>query len=90
VTNLLNPKIAVFYSTVLPGLIPGSASARLWILLLVATHVILSLAWLIACALLLSRSRTDPLRQRLRRWADRVAGLVLIGFGVRSNLSHSS
>jgi threonine/homoserine/homoserine lactone efflux protein len=82
-TNLLNPKIAVFYSTVLPELIPSSGPARLWMLVLATTHVTLSLAWLMCCALLFSRRRRDPLRRPLRGWADRVAGLTLIGFGVR-------
>lgn len=81
-TNLLNPKIAVFYSAVLPSLVPGGAPASLWLLLLLATHVALSLAWLAACAALLAASGRFA-KPGFHRTVDRVAGVVLIALGIR-------
>jgi threonine/homoserine/homoserine lactone efflux protein len=82
-TNLLNPKIAVFYTGLLPSLVPPGGSPHAWLPLLVATHVVLSLAWLLAYAAAMSRSRTVLGRPRVRTVRDRVAACVLIGFGVR-------
>lgn len=82
-TNLLNPKIAVFYTGLLPSLVPPGGSPRLWLPLLVATHAGLSFAWLVGYAAVLSRSRSVLGRPRVRAVLDRVTGCVLIGFGVR-------
>lgn len=82
-TNLLNPKIAVFYTGLLPSLVPPGGSPHVWLPLLVATHVVLSLAWLFAYAAAMSRSRSVLGRPRVRTVLDRVTGCVLIGLGVR-------
>jgi threonine/homoserine/homoserine lactone efflux protein len=82
-TNLLNPKIAVFYTSVLPSLVPHGASPVIWLAVLVATHVALSLGWLTGYAVLFSRSRSLLGRPRVRRCLDWMTGVVLIGFGLR-------
>ncbi|MEV0148839.1 MULTISPECIES: LysE family translocator [unclassified Nonomuraea] len=83
VTNLLNPKIAVFYTSLLPQLIPADAPATVTTAGLVLTHGMLSLAWLTTYALLLDRFRPVLNRPRIRRLLERVTGTVLIGFGLR-------
>jgi threonine/homoserine/homoserine lactone efflux protein len=55
-TNVLNPKIAVFYTGILPSLVPHGASPHLWLPMLVATHAALSMALLLGYAIVLSRS----------------------------------
>jgi len=80
-TNLLNPKIAIFYVTVLPTLASTSSSTPL-LVGLVATHAILSLCWLCACASLLARGRNFLWRPAAKRWLDRATGTVLVGFGL--------
>ena len=82
-TNLLNPKIAVFYTSLLPSLVPHGGSPRVWLPVLVLTHVALSLGWLTGCAVVLSRSRSVLDRREIRRLLDGVTGTFLIGFGVR-------
>jgi threonine/homoserine/homoserine lactone efflux protein len=72
----------VFYTNLLPSLVP-TGSPHLWSPLLVATHVVLSLAWLLGYAAALSRSRSVLGRPPVRTVLDRVTGCVLIGFGVR-------
>ncbi len=82
-TNLLNPKIAVFYTSVLPSLVPHGGSPGLWLPVLVATHAALSLGWLTGCAIVFSRSGSVLRRPRIRRLLDALTGTVLIGFGLR-------
>jgi threonine/homoserine/homoserine lactone efflux protein len=86
-TNLLNPKIGVFYVTFLPQFVPTGVSAGPWMLLLAVMHVLFGLIWfavLIAATLPLSRVLRRP---AVVRWIDRIAGGVLIGFGARLALS---
>ena len=86
-TNLLNPKIGVFYVTFLPQFVPTGVSPGPWMLLLAGLHVVFGLIWfavLIAATLPLSRVLRRP---AVVRWIDRIAGGVLIGFGARLALS---
>jgi threonine/homoserine/homoserine lactone efflux protein len=82
-TNLLNPKIAVFYASVLPSLVPHGALPIIWLPILVLTHVLLSLILLTGYSVVFSRSRSVLDRPRVRRLIDAITGVVLIGFGVR-------
>ena len=83
VTNLLHPKIAVFYTGLLPALVPDGAPHAPALLGLVLAHAVLSLAWLAACAAAVTRVAAALRRPRVRRALDAVTGLVLVGFGVR-------
>lgn len=82
-TNLLNPKVGVFYVTFLPQFVPPGADVAAYSFFLACLHVLLSLAWF---AVLIAA--TIPLGALLRRPAltrvlDRLTGGVLVGFGVR-------
>lgn len=82
-TDLLNPKVGVFFMTFLPGFIPAGARVGLTSLLLGGIFVVLTAGYYLAL-LALSGSVTRWLSDGpVRRWVDRVTGLVLIAFGVR-------
>lgn len=82
-TNLLNPKIAVFYTTVLPQFISPGDPALATSVGLALIHVCLTLAWLSGYAYVLTRAG-DVLRgPRPRRALDTVTGTVLVGLGLR-------
>ncbi|KOG46842.1 LysE family translocator [Streptomyces decoyicus] len=83
ITNVLNPKIAVFYTGLLPTLAPEDLPSAAGMGLLVLLHAALTLTWLGSYACLVSRARSVFERPRVRRLLDRVTGVVLIGFGVR-------
>lgn len=88
-SNLLNPKVGVFYVTFLPQFVPAGATVAGYSFLLACIHVLLTLAWF---ALLIAA--TLPLRRFLQRPAairllDRLTGTVFIGFGARLALSSS-
>lgn len=81
VTNLLNPKIGVFYISLLPQFLPAGGGIG-WGALLVALHVALGVLWLGALVLLADRARRLLLRERVRRWLDRATAGVLLTLGV--------
>lgn len=82
-TDLLNPKIAVFYTGLLPSLAPKELPVPASLALLVVLHVAMTLAWLCGYVWLVSRARAVFQRPRVRTVLDRVTGVALLGFGVR-------
>ncbi|TDE48418.1 LysE family translocator [Nonomuraea mesophila] len=82
-TNLLNPKVGAFYVAMLPQFIPYEAPHALMGLLLAGVHVVEGLLWSVALiwfASLMSGFLRSP---RVRRFLDRLTGVVIVGFGVR-------
>lgn len=80
-TNLLNPKVGVFYVTFLPLFVPAGVNVTLFSMLLTTIHVFETVLWF---ALLIVATR--PLakwlqRDGVKRGLDGFAGTVLIGFG---------
>ncbi|MEV6699665.1 LysE family translocator [Streptomyces sp. NPDC051453] len=82
VSNVLNPKIAVFYTGLLPTLAPPRLPATLAMTLLVLLHAALTLAWLGSYVFLLSKGERTLEKPRIRRALGRTTGVVLIGFGL--------
>ena len=82
-TNLFNPKIAVFYSTFLPQFIGPGDSALALSLALAGVHIALGIAWLSLYAWLVDRAVAAFKGSRLRRTLDAVTGTVLVGLGLR-------
>jgi threonine/homoserine/homoserine lactone efflux protein len=78
-SNLANPKMAVFFTSLLPQF--GSGFGELLALGLVFSAM--TLAWLSGYAAVIARARRTLLRGRVRRLLDAVAGLALVGFGAR-------
>lgn len=83
VTNLLNPKIGVFYVTFLPQFIPPQANVAADSFILALIHVGLTMIWF---AILIAASL--PMSHLLRRPGvvgalDRIAGFVFILFGLK-------
>ena len=83
VTNLLNPKIGVFYATVLPTFLRPGQPVLGTSLLLAGIHAAMGLVWLSAVALAAGRLGAVLAREVWRRRLQRVTGVVLLGFGVK-------
>jgi threonine/homoserine/homoserine lactone efflux protein len=86
-TNLLNPKVGVFYISFLPQFLPTGVAAGPFIFLLAAIHAVLGLIWFAALI-----GATRPISGALQkapviRWLDRITGGVFLGFGLRLALS---
>lgn len=86
-TNILNPKVGVFYVTFLPQFVPAGVSVAGFSLLLAGLHVMMGLLWsalLIAATVSMARVLTRP---RIIAGLDRLTGVVFVGFGVRLALA---
>jgi threonine/homoserine/homoserine lactone efflux protein len=78
-SNLGNPKMAVFFTSLLPQF--GASFGALLVLGLV--FCTLTLVWLVGYAIAIARAG-DVLRgPRIRRALDAVTGTVLVALGVR-------
>jgi threonine/homoserine/homoserine lactone efflux protein len=82
VSNLGNPKMAVFFATLLPQFAPTGGNSFVALLALGLLFCSLTLAWLTLYTIAIhrvGRLLTDPLRRAL----DAVTGAVLIALGLR-------
>ncbi|MGF0173826.1 LysE family translocator [Streptomyces sp. Marseille-Q5077] len=82
VSNVLNPKIIVFYTGLLPTLAPPHLPAAWSMTLLVLLHAVLSVAWLGSYVFLLSKAGRVLEPPRTRRALGRATGVALIGLGL--------
>jgi threonine/homoserine/homoserine lactone efflux protein len=86
-TNLLNPKVGVFYVSFLPMFVPAGYAVAPFVFLLAAIHATMGVAWLSCLA-----AATAPLGKALARPGvvkalDRTIGCVFLGFSARLALS---
>jgi threonine/homoserine/homoserine lactone efflux protein len=82
-SNLGNPKMAVFFSSLLPQFIsPGHASFGTLLMLGLLFNA-MTLTWLTGYAVLVARVGDVVRRDRVRRSMEAVTGLVLVGLGLR-------
>jgi threonine/homoserine/homoserine lactone efflux protein len=79
-SNLGNPKMAVFFTSLLPQFGGESFPALLGLGLLFCS---MTFAWLTGYAFAVARAGDFLRRSRVRKWLDRVTGAVLIAFGLR-------
>jgi threonine/homoserine/homoserine lactone efflux protein len=79
-TNVLNPKVALFFLAFIPQFIaPGTANKTLAFLLLGAWFIVQSLPFLLAVIALAARARRLPASPRAARWLNALGG-TLFGF----------
>ena len=89
-TNLLNPKVGLFYVTFLPQFIPSGASVGAFALMLAGIHLLLTTIWfsvLVALSVPARRLLTKP---AFRRTLNCAAGCVFVGFGLKLAASDNS
>lgn len=80
-TNLLNPKVGVFYIAMIPQFLPSGVSPLVMGAVLAGVHCALSLVWFAALILGGGYARRWLAHPKALAVIDRVTGLVLIGFG---------
>ncbi len=81
-TNVLNPKVSMFYLAAFPQFIPvndGVSSA----FFLVFLHSFLNLMWFSVMVIVLSRMKSLAGSVRFTRWLKSVTGAVFVGFGAK-------
>lgn len=82
-TDLLNPKVGVFFITFLPGFIPRHAPVLQTTLGLGAVFVVLTAAYFASLLVAAGRLRRWLDARSTRRRLERATGTVLVGFGIR-------
>jgi threonine/homoserine/homoserine lactone efflux protein len=82
-TNLLNPKVALFYLTFLPQFVAPGESVLRKSLFLASIHVLMGLAWLCSYAMLLDRISSVLTQPAVKRKLEAFTGAVLVAFGLR-------
>src|SRR4029078_9680452 len=94
-TNLLNPKVGVFFIAFLPGFVPHGADVATTSLLFGSIFVVEGMLYFALIITLAERVGAWCLRRlaagvgawmrppSTRRWLDRAAGLVFVGFSIR-------
>lgn len=82
-SNVLNPKVAVFFLTFLPQFITSPEHATWQFLLMGITYAALSIIWFFLYVYFLQIMRTWLLSPTVQLWMERATGLVLIGFGMK-------
>jgi threonine/homoserine/homoserine lactone efflux protein len=82
-TDLLNPKVGVFFISFLPAFVPHGAPVTAVTLGFGALFVIETGLYFAVMLLFVQRLTSWLADERLRRRLNRATGLVLIGFGIR-------
>lgn len=82
-TNVLNPKVAIFYLTFLPQFIAPGDPVLLESLGLAGIHIAMGLLWLALYAWFLSGFRGVLNRPRVRRTLESATGSLLVLLGLR-------
>jgi threonine/homoserine/homoserine lactone efflux protein len=82
-TNLFNPKIALFYTTFLPQFIGPGDPVLVLSIAMAGIHIALGIVWLSAYAWLLDHAVEAFRGSRIRRALDALTGAVLVGLGIR-------
>ncbi len=82
-TDLLNPKVGVFFVTFLPGFVPHGYAVGPTSLIFGAMFIVETAIYCVVLLVLAGRVSGWMSAPRMRRRLDLVTGTVLVGFGLR-------
>ena len=83
ISNLTNPKMAVFFPSLLPQFVSPGTTSFVALLALGLAFCLMTLSWLTAYAFVVARAGDVLRRSALRRALEGITGAVLVAFGVR-------
>ncbi|WP_342241190.1 LysE family translocator [Inquilinus sp. OTU3971] len=83
VSDLGNPKMAVFFASLLPQFVPAGQPAFTAFLALGLVFSLMTFAWLAAYAVAVAKAGDVLRRPRIRRAIEGVTGVLLVGLGLR-------
>jgi threonine/homoserine/homoserine lactone efflux protein len=88
ISNLGNPKMAIFFASLLPQFVPPGAASFSALLLRGCIFALMTLTWLTAYSVVVARLGAVLRRRRTRRMLEALTGSALIGLGVRVAVEH--
>ncbi len=83
VSNVLNPKLVVFFISVLPGFTDPNGSFFAQALVLGIAFELLTIAWLLSYGTAVARVGEAMRTPRVRHFLERLSGTVLVALGVK-------
>jgi threonine/homoserine/homoserine lactone efflux protein len=83
ISNLANPKMAVFFLSLLPQFVRGPSGSFAILIPLGLVFCLMTFGWLSIYAVVLDRVGPLLQRSRVRRTLDAMTGTVLVAFGFR-------
>ena len=86
---MLNPKLGVFFVTLLPQFVHQGQPVLARMIVLGAIFSTIGVTWMIGYGLLVTRARDLIDTPRVRAWMERVTGVVLVGFAARLALERA-
>jgi threonine/homoserine/homoserine lactone efflux protein len=81
-SNLSNPKMAIFFSSLLPQFVPTGGPSFLVLLGLGLVFCTMTLSWLAGYAMVVARAGDVLRRGRVRRRLEAVTGAALVALGI--------
>jgi RhtB (resistance to homoserine/threonine) family protein len=82
-TNILNPKVAVFFLTFLPQFVDAGSKTFIPFLLMGITYTVLTALWFILYVYLINQVSTIMKRPKAQNIIEGITGTILIGFGIK-------
>jgi RhtB (resistance to homoserine/threonine) family protein len=87
-SDLANPKIGIFFTSLLPQFVDPRHAVLFPFLALGAVFVLMTVLWLFAYCLIAARAAKTLQRPRVKAAMDRGTGIVLIALGLRLAVEH--
>lgn len=81
-SNILNPKVAVFFLTFLPQFVTNDNAAMWQLIVMGLTYTVLSIVWFLFYVYFINYVRKWLMAPRVQNIMDKGTGLVLVGFGL--------
>lgn len=82
-SNVLNPKTAVFYLAFLPQFINPEYSPLVQSMVMASIHFIIAMVWQCGLSGMLNSAKSLLKSSKFIRWMEATTGLVLVGLGVK-------
>ena len=82
-TNITNPKVAVFFLTFLPQFVDGSGDTFLPFLMMGMMYTVLTALWFVFYVYLLDKISAFMKKPKTKTVIEGLTGTVLIGFGIK-------
>lgn len=82
-TNLLNPKVAVFFLTFLPQFLNPAENSWSQFLIMGITYIVLTAIWFILYITLIQRINVFMKKPKTQKFIQGITGAVLVGFAIK-------
>jgi threonine/homoserine/homoserine lactone efflux protein len=88
ISNLGNPKMSIFFASLLPQFVPPGEASFSALLLRGCIFALMTLTWLTAYSAVVAKLGEVLRRRRIRRMLEALTGLALVGLGLRVAAEH--